>query len=165
MGLKSAQLTKFVMLFVVAEPRLVVRHPLQNSKRWVSLPPQRAPRCSAVPVMESPRASSPPSSPPPALDHSIRNASPASFRVRWDGCSSLTVFFPLVLSLCPLWMRLSPHTRINQFSNAIWQLGLQSVLDLHAECTTVCAPAALQLHDADEISCNDGDYEVKEAMG
>lgn len=126
---------------------LVVRHPLQKkkkSRKWASPPPLRALRCNAAPAMEYLRAFHRLSIPPRAPDPSIRNASPASFRVRWDGCSSMCViksvlfFHVLSSSLFPLlqiW--LSPHFRINLLWNTAWQLWLQSLLCV-CDCVFLC---------------------------
>lgn len=96
-----------------------------HCKKWVSPPPRRAPRCSAAPVMGSLKASRPLSIPHLSPDPRIRSASPASFRVRWDVCFSLFLFFCFS---SPQDM-ITPLAGINLFSNVTWQLGLQSLPD------------------------------------
>lgn len=152
-----------LFLYSYPNPPLVGRHQLQNSRRWASRPLPKAPRCSAAPVMGSLRASCLLSIPHPAPDPSIRNASPASFRVRWDGCVSVCEWFN-VLSLfllsssfsfpSPLDVVVSSH-----YNKSVCKCHLTAWAAVsagpHSECMTMCAPAygraTVRLHDADEV--------------
>lgn len=94
-------------------------------------PVQRSPSDGVSEGLQSPQHSTPSIGP----QHKKRISSLLQSPVRRLLASDLFFFFTLSLSrpLSALWMRLSPPRWINLVSNAMWQLGLQPVLDLRAE--------------------------------
>lgn len=122
---------------------LVVNHPPLNSRRWASPPPRKAPRCSAAPVMASLRASSLLSTPPLAPGPSRRNASPASFRVRWAVCLICMIYF---LFLCFLSSRCGYQPTLDK-SVLRWHLSAWLCVFL------LMGGKPVRLCDADEVVC------------